>query len=80
MTLKEIASKYDRTPKTFRKYVLELGIPHVRLGRSMIFDPGKVERFLEGKTLSPVRTLDLSDKKPAKSQYNTGSRFVGVLG
>lgn len=47
LTLSEMAVRYKRTPKTFRKHVLEKGIPYELLGRSMMFDPVAVSNHLK---------------------------------
>ncbi len=47
ITLSEMAIRLNRSAKTFRKYVILYKIPHIKLGRDMLFDPSKVERFLE---------------------------------
>lgn len=79
LTLAEIAKEYKRTPRTFRKYVLDLGVPYILLGKSMMFDPAKVEAFLE--SLTPRREkMELPGKKSPKPQGSTKSEFTGVLG
>lgn len=52
--LAEIAAKYNKTPKTFSKYVKKLGIPHEALGRFMYFNEGKVEAYLESLRAQPT--------------------------
>lgn len=52
LTLKQMARHLNRCEKTFRKYVLEYKIPHIRLGRDMLFDAEKVENFLQNLTMS----------------------------
>ena len=51
ITLKEMAQKLNRCPKTFRKYVVEYQIPHICLGRDMLFDTTEVENYLSNLTL-----------------------------
>jgi hypothetical protein len=46
LTLSQMAERYNKTAKTFRKHVIDLGIPHERLGRSMYFDPNVVSAYL----------------------------------
>jgi excisionase family DNA binding protein len=47
LSLSEMAHRLNFHPKTFRKYVIENQIPHIKLGRDMRFDATKVERYLE---------------------------------
>ena len=42
-----MAARLNRSAKTFKKYVAEYQIPHITLGREMLFDAPKVEKFLE---------------------------------
>jgi len=46
LTLSQMAERLNRCPKTFRKYVEELDIPHIRLGRDFLFDPDEVTAYL----------------------------------
>ncbi len=66
LTLSEIASEYNRCTKTFRKYVIDLGIPHIKLGRDMLFDRDQVRDFLEKRT-TPALKVDLK-RKPVRSK------------
>lgn len=79
LTLKEMAAHLKFTDKTFKKYVLELKIPHIGLGRRMRFDAEKVEKFLESLVETPgkielpkikvKRELDIKGQNPNKARY-----------
>lgn len=47
LSLNEMAAQLNRCGKTFAKYVRKYDIPHIRLGRDMLFDPERVIAFLE---------------------------------
>ncbi|MFN6965257.1 MAG: hypothetical protein ACK4S4_16035 [Pyrinomonadaceae bacterium] len=81
LTLIEIAAEYHRHPKTFRKYVLKLDIPHVKLGRDMLFDRDQVRDFLESLGESKLR-VDLKRKTVSKKPARTGEtkRYRDMLG
>ncbi len=51
ITLKEMAKRLNRCPKTFRKYLIEYKIPHICLGRDMLFNAVEVENYLSNLTL-----------------------------
>src|SRR5687768_12079828 len=69
LTLKQMADYLNRCEKTFRKYVLEYKIPHIRLGRDMLFNAEEVETYLVNLTMSEARNIDSEDSvKAAKSK------------
>lgn len=74
LTSSEMAARLNRCPKTFLKYVEAYNVPHIRLGRDLLFDPVKVENYLENyhqkKTEARTRKAPLVRK----------GRFAGVLG
>lgn len=57
LTLAEMAERLNFTAKTFKKHVDERGIPHLRIGRSLRFDPVEVEAMfrVERTPATPVR-------------------------
>jgi excisionase family DNA binding protein len=61
VTLKQMANHLNRCEKTFRKYVVEYKIPHIRLGRDMLFNVEEVENFLLNLTMEG--DLIQADKK-----------------
>jgi hypothetical protein len=66
LTLTQIAERYNRCTKTFLKYVDELGIPHIKLGRDRLFDPVEVDAYL--------RTIDRQNKKPDLSRKKVSKK------
>ena len=89
ITLKEMAQKLNRCPKTFRKYVVEYQIPHILLGRDMLFDAAEVENYLSNLTLinqlstveSGVSVSKISKTKPnSKKPEQSKSRYASLLG
>lgn len=78
-TLHEIAAEYRVCDKTFRRRVRELGIPHIKLGREMLFVPEKVERYLEELTRSNVKA-NVLDFKPKPSKKITKQKRAGDRG
>jgi excisionase family DNA binding protein len=80
--LKESAEYFGLTEKTFRKYVIEYHIPHIRFGRVRLFDLPKVEAFLES------ISFDFTEKQefaPLKVKSNvraigSNSRYAKLLG
>lgn len=75
LTLEEIASKFRKSTKTFSRLVKAHSIPHIKLGRSMLFDAAKVELYLESIHFEtkPQRRLI---RRPAREV----GRFAGRLG
>jgi excisionase family DNA binding protein len=51
LTLSQMAEKLNRCPKTFRKYVDELDIPYIQLGRDFLFDEAEVIAYLRVRTV-----------------------------
>lgn len=76
LTLSEMAARYKRTPKTFKKHVLQYGIPFELLGRSMMFDPVAVSNHLKAvREAEPKgKVLRFSRKKVV------GNRFAEAVG
>ena len=56
VTLKEMAALLNRCERTFRKYVIEYKIPHIRLGRDMLFDAAEVESHLKNLTMEALNS------------------------
>ena len=50
LTLTQMAERLNRCPKTFRKYVDALDIPHIRLGRDLLFDAAEVTAHLKAQS------------------------------
>ncbi len=89
ITLKEMAQKLNRCPKTFRKYVVEYQIPHICLGRDMLFNAVEVEKFLSNLTLInqlSAHHVQVSNAKKSKTKLNSKNldqskdRYASMLG
>ena len=74
LTLTAMAKRLNFTPKTFKKYVTSLRIPHLKFGNTLRFDPVEVEaRF----RVVPDTPKPIIRRKPAT---NTPGRFAERLG
>ena len=89
ITLKEMAQRLNRSPKTFRKYVIGYKIPHICLGRDMLFNATEVENYLSNLTLLnqqsnaqiQVSSLRKSEtKQNSKKSEQTRNRYANLLG
>jgi excisionase family DNA binding protein len=89
VTLKQMADHLNRCEKTFRKYVLEYKIPHIRLGRDMLFDTEEVESFLLNLTMSGEQSLVFENSKKTKNssvkknlsnQNKSQNKYANLLG
>lgn len=89
ITLKEMAQKLNRCPKTFRKYVVEYQIPHICLGRDMLFNAAEVENYLSNLTLmnqSSTHNSEVSVFRKLKTKQNSNklkqssNRYASLLG
>ena len=80
LTLSEMADECNRSAKTFRKYVDKLSIPHVRLGRDLLFDKDEVLAYLKSLTKQhPEQTLDPAKPRMRSRAVGKG-RFAEALG
>jgi excisionase family DNA binding protein len=86
ITLKEMAQRLNRCPKTFRKYVIEYQIPHICLGRDMLFNAAEVEKFLSNLTLTNQSSVQVSVTRKSKTKQNINkldksrNRYASLLG
>ncbi len=89
ITLKEMAQRLNRCPKTFRKYVIEYQIPHICLGRDMLFNALEVEKYLSNLTmvnqLSTQQIQVYNANKPktkpnSKKLVQSRNRYASLLG
>lgn len=76
LTLSEIAKKYKRTPKTFKKHVEKCGIPYEMLGRSMMFDPVAVSNHLAALS----RRVEPKNNTVRFTRRKASSRFADAVG
>lgn len=88
VTVKEMAGILNRCERTFRKYVREYNIPHIRLGRDMLFNASEVENFLKNLTIEtqnsePVQDFSgskLKTKRNLKELNKTKNKYANLLG
>ncbi len=89
LTLREMAQRLSRCPKTFRKYVIEYQIPHICLGRDMLFDAAEVENYLSNFTRinqssTQEVTIQIAGKSKTKSNTKNSdksrNRYANLLG
>ncbi len=88
VTLKEMARILHRCEKTFRKYVGEYKIPHIRLGRDMLFNVAEVENHLRNFTITtqniePVKNSSGARSKSKRTLTNSDkskNRYANLLG
>ncbi len=89
ITLKEMAKRLNRCPKTFRKYVVEYKIPHICLGRDMLFNAVEVENYLSNLTFvnqPSVETVQVPNIRKSKTKQNSKNidksknRYATLLG
>ena len=88
ITLKTMAQRLNRCPKTFRKYVVKYRIPHICLGRDMLFNASEVEKYLADLTLanqiSAQKCLAFTTSKSkaqnnSKQQNKSNDRYASLL-
>ncbi len=80
ITLKEMAQRLNRCPKTFRKYVIEYQIPHICLGRDMLFDAAEVENYLSNLTLmNRAESQQIQGSTAKKSKTKKGEKNSNKL-
>ncbi len=54
LTIQEAAQYAGVSPTTLYKWVSQRKIPHIKLGRLVKFDPGKVEEWIKQQTVMPM--------------------------
>lgn len=69
LSLSEMAERLKISPRTLRRHIPKLNIPFIRVGRTMVFDPAKVELYLEctENEARPVRKV--SSRVPVVNKY-----------
>lgn len=88
VTLKEMARLLHRCDRTFRKYVVEYKIPHIRLGRDMLFSVAEVESYLKNLTAASEisNTIGKISKSTSKTKRNltdfnkSKNKYANLLG
>lgn len=80
LTSQEMAQRLNRCQKTFAKYVRSYKIPHIKLGRDMLFDEAEVIAFLKDlsqETRSPA--IRKVKRTIVHATVERTSEFAGVL-
>jgi excisionase family DNA binding protein len=69
LSLDAMAERLHISPRTLRRHIPKLNIPFIKIGRQMLFDPGKVELYLQctEPERKPVRKL--SGRVPSVNKY-----------
>jgi len=83
ITLTEMAARLNRSPKTLKKYIKLYAVPHIRLGNALLFDPEKVEAYLENH--AEFRIVTVPERKTFSRRARTKhdkeySQFAEMLG
>jgi hypothetical protein len=73
LTLSQMAERLNRSSKTFLKYVSLYDVPHIRMGRDLLFDEGKVVAHLE-KITEKKKTRRAELAKPVKRARVVGPK------
>lgn len=80
LTSQEMAQRLNRCQKTFAKYVRSYGIPHIKLGRDMLFDEVEVIAFLKDMSKQPRAAAVRKGKRTiVHAAAERSSEFAGVL-
>ncbi len=53
----EAARLLGLAENTLRRYTAQKKIPHLKVGRLVFFDPGRLRRWVEDKAIEPVAGL-----------------------
>jgi hypothetical protein len=77
LTLEQMAFKLNRCSKTFRKYVATYEIPHIRLGRDLLFDEAEVIRHLKARSTNTK--IKLERKSVQKPKPSGNERYAKLL-
>ena len=76
LSLKDMAAHFNSCTKTFRKYVIAYEIPHILLGRTMLFDLKEVEDYLKARNIP--KKIELPRRR-CRVYVRPDSEFEGVL-
>jgi hypothetical protein len=81
LTLKQIAKKYQRQPRTFKKHADELGVPRQTVGRDTLWDPAVVAAYFATRPI-PKKEMQLNVvafKAPKRRNKIAGGKFAEAL-
>lgn len=81
LSLEEMAAELGKCSKTFAKYVRKYRIPHLKLGRTMLFDQVEVIAFLKARVAIGSNTPETVPSSPKRvtSRKRSTSEFAGTL-
>ena len=68
LSLSQMAERLKISPRTLRRHIPKLNIPFIRVGRTMLFDPVKVELYLEC-TETGTPSLRTPSRVPVVNKY-----------
>ena len=54
LTIEQIAPRFHVTPRTIQRWANERRVPHVRVGRRILFTEDQVEQIAEAYAVEPV--------------------------
>lgn len=80
LTLSEMSKRLGRSTKTFRKYVDQYQIPHIRMGNDFLFDEAEVVAYLKKYTEQNDRRPVLKAEPKPKVRVAGRGRFAEALG
>jgi hypothetical protein len=75
LDLEATAKHFHRSPRQFRDDVKRLAIPHIRIGRRMLFDAARVELFLES-----LETTNKPERSSVKRSVKPVNKYAEALG
>jgi excisionase family DNA binding protein len=53
LTIHELCARYSLRPWTVRQYCSQRRIPHVEVGRKVLFSVEEIEQWLKGQAVTP---------------------------
>jgi excisionase family DNA binding protein len=61
LTIHELCAKYSLRPWTVRQYCSQRRIPHVKVGRKVLFSVEEIERWLKAQAVAPRESRAVVD-------------------
>jgi hypothetical protein len=75
LDLESAAKHFHRSPRQFRDDVKRLTIPHIRIGRRMLFDAARVELYLES-----IDNANKPERSGVKRSVKPVNKYAEALG
>lgn len=69
LSLSEMADRLKISTRTLRRHIPKLNIPFIRVGRQYLFDPAKVELYLECTETETRPVRSISSRVPMVTKY-----------